>query len=504
MSLEQNLREMERTREAYWLRYPESSPIKLRWRAQTVRHCFQILPSETILELGAGSGLWTEHLTTVLRGENPITAAVFNQDLLESGARKRLANTRWVQVTDLGNDLPAASFDYVVGTAILSHNQYAQNLAALRRVLKAGGRILFFEANFWNPQVAIKNAIRPIGRWAGNASCQVGLRRHELTQMASDQGFTNIEVIPYDIIHPRFPTFLIRFFSSIAFVFDQTPLVRELCGTLYIWGQKPGAAEINRHLVNLAIHPRLFGSTSIVVPCRNEEMNVGPLVDGLLGLYSNYIHEIIIVNDNSTDRTAQVAREIACREPRVRLLNRTPPNGVGLALRDGYAASTGSYILTMDCDFLQILPELRDLFEVAEGGHDGAIGSRFSYESILVNYPFFKILCNRSFHLLLTLLLGRRIRDISNNLKLYRAKILKNLEVEQPGFAANVETGLKPLLSGYDIKEVPISWINRTANMGKSSFRIVTVAPNYLLALLRIAWHVWRGRKSFVATVPEE
>jgi ubiquinone/menaquinone biosynthesis C-methylase UbiE len=75
MSVETNLCAMERTREAYWRRYPATSPVKLRWRALTVRHCFHVLPCESILELGAGSGLWTEHLATTLRGENPVDVA---------------------------------------------------------------------------------------------------------------------------------------------------------------------------------------------------------------------------------------------------------------------------------------------------------------------------------------------------------------------------------------------------------------------------------------------
>jgi len=69
MSLGQNLHDMERSREAYWLRYSTTSPVKLRWRALTVRYCFHVLPGEAILEIGAGSGLWTEHLATVFRGE---------------------------------------------------------------------------------------------------------------------------------------------------------------------------------------------------------------------------------------------------------------------------------------------------------------------------------------------------------------------------------------------------------------------------------------------------
>jgi dolichol-phosphate mannosyltransferase len=151
----------------------------------------------------------------------------------------------------------------------------------------------------------------------------------------------------------------------------------------------------------------------------------------------------------------------------------------------------------MDCDFVQILPEFSDLFDAIARGKDGAIGSRFSHDSVLINYPFFKILCNRSFHILVKLCLLPHVRDISNNLKIYRADILKSLKIEEPHFAANIETGLKPLLAGYDIEEVPISWINRTADMGSSSFRIVKVAPNYIQSLIRIIWNTWRHRGSY-------
>ncbi len=116
---------------------------------------------------------------------------------------------------------------------------------------------------------------------------------------------------------------------------------------------------------------------------------------------------------------------------------------------------------------------------------------------MLINYPFFKILCNRAFHLLVKLTLLGGVRDVSNNLKLYRADILKTLDIEEPHFAANMETGLKPLLAGYDIEEVPVSWINRTVGMGASSFRIVKVAPGYLGALIRTIWRVWRGQRDF-------
>ena len=492
MKIESNLEEMERGRELYWLRYPSTSPLKLRWRAIAVRHCLHVLPGETILELGAGSGLWTEHLTNVLKGRNRITAAVFNAALAQAAGQKNLANVDVVLADDLAAQFAPESFDYIVGTAILCHDAYAQNLRLLRRLLKPGGQILFFEANHWNPQVFLKNVVPALGRWAGHSRCQVSMRKYKLMKVASQEGFTHIEVVPFDIVHPRVPRSLIRALQSLSYIVEHAPLIKETCGTLYIWAKKPGGAEV-RPAVDLCEHAQLFDSTSVVIPCHNEEMNIPRLVRGLLDMYGRYIHEIILVNDNSKDRTSEVAAEMARLEPRVKLINRTPPNGVGLALVDGYRAATGRYILSMDSDFLLILPELRDLFDAIARGRAGAIGSRFSYDSMLINYPFAKVLANRGFHALANLVLGLRARDLSNNLKLYRADILKNLEIEQPHFAANAETGLKPVLAGYDVEEVPISWINRSTDMGSSTFRVIKVAPGYFVALMRM---IWRGRRS--------
>lgn len=498
---------MEQAREAYWLRFPSTSPFRLRWRAQTVRHWLHVIPGEKILEIGAGSGLWTQHLSEALRGENPITAATFNEDLTSSGSAKNIPNARFVHVRELA-ELPEKSFDYVVGTAILCHDLYEQNLSALYRLLKPGGQLLFFEANYWNPQVFLKNHIPGLGRLAKDAPCHIGMRRYKLLRLASQQGFTRVEITPYDIVHSLTPRWLIPSMQSLAFILEHAPGIREFCGTLYISALRPEPDDADEEYVNLATHPELFDSISVVVPCHNEETNIRPLSRALLGYYGPYIHEIIFVNDNSTDSTSGIAHELAEADPRVKVLDRTMPNGVGRALRDGYSVATGRFILSMDSDFVQIVPEFRDMFDVINSGHSGAIGSRFSHESLLVNYPFSKIVCNRGFHVLLNLALPCRVRDISNNLKLYRAEILKSLDIQQDHFAANVETGLKPILAGYDIKEVPISWINRSIDMGTSSFQLLRLAPAYFFALVRMVWNTWRvklfGTKYLKNTSPRE
>jgi len=80
----------------------------------------------------------------------------------------------------------------------------------------------------------------------------------------------------------------------------------------------------------------------------------------------------------------------------------------------------------------------------------------------------------------------RQFRDLTNNLKLMRREVIEKLQLTQPHFAVNAETGLQPLLMGYSVKEVPISWINRTPDMGVSSFRLAKVGGGYSHVLFRL------------------
>jgi glycosyltransferase involved in cell wall biosynthesis len=182
--------------------------------------------------------------------------------------------------------------------------------------------------------------------------------------------------------------------------------------------------------------------------------------------------------------------ELAAQDHRVKPLHRRPPNGVGLAIADGLAAATGRYVLTMDCDFQHLLPEFRDLLDHVVKGYDVVIGSRFSRHSVLLNYPFLKIFANRAFHMLAVLLFGRRIRDVTNNLKIMRREVVQDLRLRQRGFAVNAETGLQPIVLGYKIEQVPISWINRTPGMGVSSFRLANVGGGYWQVLIGL-WLRW-------------
>jgi glycosyltransferase involved in cell wall biosynthesis len=214
-------------------------------------------------------------------------------------------------------------------------------------------------------------------------------------------------------------------------------------------------------------------------------MNIELLVSDLCDLFGGYIHEIVLVDDNSNDGTRNVISRLAAEDSRIKPVYRTPPNGVGRAIANGLQAATGDYILSLDCDFRHLLPEVRDLFDAITEGYDVAVGSRFSRHSVLLNYPSFKIVANRAFHTLAQVLLLARFRDLTNNLKLMRREVVEDLVLLEPGFAVNAETGLQPLITGYSVKEVPISWIGRGIEMGASSFRLFKAGGGY--------WRVLRG-----------
>ena len=137
------------------------------------------------------------------------------------------------------------------------------------------------------------------------------------------------------------------------------------------------------------------------------------------------------------------------------------------------------------------------MFDEAAAGADVVLGSRFSRSSVLINYPLQKILCNRLFHLLLHVVFRRKMRDVTNNLKLLRREVVKSLDLESAWFAANAETGLKPILMGYDVRPVAISWINRTPEMGVSSFSLINNGLGYVKILASLAWRSRFGTDRF-------
>lgn len=443
--------------------------------------------------MGSGDGGFTRALVAMTRGRNPLTAATATGDAVE------VPGVEAVTLHALPGPLRGRRFRYVVAQNVLDRDNVAYLLEHIFGLLEDGGRAIFIESNPWNPMSAARRGVSHLLR---RPYVQALLSRTQLYELLSEIGFIRVSARFTDFVYrPLAPTPNVAWLvSNVSVLLENMPLVQSLAGRIVLHAQRP-PRTVPRAAVSLCGHDMLRDAVSFVVPCHNEEMNMPALVDGLRGHYGEYIHEIVLVNDNSTDNTAAVIDRLATEDARIVPVHRTPPNGVGRALRDGFAAATGRYVMSMDCDFQHLLPEMEDMFDAVADGADVVFGSRFSRQSVLINYPFGKILANRSFHLLANLLvrLGGR-RDVTNNLKLMRGELAKQLVISEPWFAANAEIGLQLALLGGTVREVPISWINRTFDMGQSSFKVLKSGAGYARVLWRFARATRFGRRPLVAS----
>ncbi|HEU5081610.1 MAG TPA: glycosyltransferase family 2 protein [Opitutaceae bacterium] len=363
---------------------------------------------------------------------------------------------------------------------LLDKSNSSEFLSRVYDLLLPTGEIVFYESNPWNPVHQFRALF---SRIFGRRDPRSLLARDRLYELLSEIGFIRVYAVFNDFVFAPLTPRIIWFLRNLSILLENAPVISSTAGSILLHAQKPPRQK-EAQAVSLFEHEALRRAVSFVIPAHNEEMNVEPLVSNLLRHYGEYVFEIIVVNDNSSDRTGAILDSMSALEPRLKPLHRKPPNGVGRAIADGLRAAQGQYVLTMDCDFQHLLPELRDLFDAAAKGNDVVIGSRFSRHSVLLNYPFPKIVANRTFHFLARLFLGHNFRDVTNNLKLLRREVVAALQLHQPGFAINAETGLEPYLLGYRVQEVPISWINRTPGMGASSFRLVKVGGGYWQVLL--------------------
>ena len=239
---------------------------------------------------------------------------------------------------------------------------------------------------------------------------------------------------------------------------------------------------------------------SVILIAHNEEQAIGRMLEGLLANYDQEILEIIVVDDASKDGTARIVEAWSQRNAKVILIKRTPPCGVGRALKTGFDRINpkAECVLSMDSDFVENIGQVRALITVFDQQKcDGVIGSRFVKGGKVVGYPFLKLFMNRLFHWVVKTMFQIEQNDLTNNFKLYRATIFESIPWKSDGFAMNAETGLLPILFGYQIVEVPVVWVDRSPQMGRSKFGLFKHGGGYVQVIFH-ALHCARSKKPVI------
>jgi dolichol-phosphate mannosyltransferase len=227
------------------------------------------------------------------------------------------------------------------------------------------------------------------------------------------------------------------------------------------------------------------GLLSVVIPAHNEAENLRALVPVLVTVLhdAGIDHEILVVNDNSTDATREVLVELAGRHPSLRFIDNPPPNGFGRAVRAGLAQFRGDAVAIVMADGSDDLADLVKYNGKLREGYDCVFGSRFITGSRLIDYPIHKLIINRFANLFISLMFQLRYNDVTNAFKCYRRTVIAGLEpMLAHHFNLTVELPLKAIIRGYSFAVVPISWTNRTS--GVSKLKIREMGSRYLFIVL--------------------
>ncbi len=245
------------------------------------------------------------------------------------------------------------------------------------------------------------------------------------------------------------------------------------------------------------------GMLSVIIPAHNEEGRIAATVREIHEALSNagISHEILVINDNSRDRTEAVLQELHREIPALRYVNNHPPNGFGYAVRAGLEAFHGDAVAIVMADSSDSPDDLVAFYRKLQEGYECVFGSRFMRGARVVDYPWPKLVMNRMANLFIRVLFWSGYNDTTNAFKLYRRSVIAGLQpLLACHFNLTVELPLKAIVRGYSYAVVPTSWFNRTE--GVSKFKIKEMGSRYLFIVLYCYLEKYLSREDYRKRIP--
>ncbi len=232
---------------------------------------------------------------------------------------------------------------------------------------------------------------------------------------------------------------------------------------------------------------------SVIMPAYNEERRLANSLRKVIAYFSTqtYTSEIIVVDDGSTDRTAEIVEEFMQECPTLRLV-RADHGGKGHACKQGVFASQGTWLFLCDTDLSMPIEEIAAFVQLFEGNYQIVIASRELPGSHRYGEPLYRHAMGRVFNLLVRALTVRNIQDTQCGFKCFRSDIARELFRKQSisGWGFDVEVLFIAQKWGCQIAEVPIDWYYQSS----SKVRPVQDTLHMFREVWRIRLNDLRGR----------
>ena len=227
---------------------------------------------------------------------------------------------------------------------------------------------------------------------------------------------------------------------------------------------------------------------SVVVPARNEADCVGNMVEHLeVELRRQGIpHEIVVVDDGSTDATWAMLNDLKATVPALRPVQNHGRHGFGSAIVFGLNEAKGDAVVIMMADESDDARDVVSYWKKLNEGFDCVFGSRFIRGGGTIDYPRVKWLFNRLANAFIASLFRIKLNDTTNAFKAYRMTVIDGCRpLISPHFNLTIELPLKAIVRGYTWTTVPITWRNRKT--GEAKFKIKEMGSRYFF----ICMYVW-------------
>src|SRR3989344_384938 len=229
----------------------------------------------------------------------------------------------------------------------------------------------------------------------------------------------------------------------------------------------------------------------IVIPVYNEEVIVNQNMKTLLNFceknLEDYDWRVVIADNNSTDRTAEIARRLEKESSGKIIYKFIPQKGKGLAIRESWKSFDADIYIFMDADLATDLSALPLLIKSIGDGYDLVIGSRFIKGSS-VKRPMARKMISKVFSLITRFMFGLKIKDYPCGFKAVNKNVIKNIlpQVKNNVWFFDTELVIRSAKKEMKIKEIPIIWQDRDRNKSKSRVSIIKVTKEYLRELLKL------------------
>ncbi len=216
--------------EALWGWGTPAGQQRAQRRGQLIAEAAQLRPGMRILEIGCGTGMFTEMFAQT---GCSIVAVDISSDLLEKARLRNLPEDQVQFVNKRFEDCVIdGPFDAIVGSSVLHHLEVVEALSKMYELLKPSGILCFAEPNMLNPQIFAERKFR---RFFPRISAdETAFVRSSLKHTLEDVGFTDCLITPFDWLHPAVPEKLIPAISATGRVLEKIHLLREFSGSLHI------------------------------------------------------------------------------------------------------------------------------------------------------------------------------------------------------------------------------------------------------------------------------